>query len=474
MTPATTEEMIGLRDGVPFDSYGEKVIPEQVHEILTRLESDNSRLFKETVLTINEDHEQLKRVLKAALDPYTQYYQRKIPEFERSCEMTTKTLDWALDQLPTLSNREYTGNAAIEQLVKILVSLTDENAEVIKRVVTKDLKCGVSIKTVNKVFGKGFIDTYPCMLASAFNQKSFKAIKYPALAQTKADGMRANIIIDKEGGVDVRSRNGKQIMLDGHFDNFVKAIFYKSATLGNLSSFHGAVLDGELLVMDEDEDKVLDRKTGNGILNKAVKGTITPEETARVRLVCWDMIPLQDFKNGLCTIPYFDRLAVLDDRMKAVFNIQEKQLVDILRVTPVDNYEQAEFCFKQALEAGEEGIIVKNGDSPWENKRSKYQVKMKAELEADLLVEEVNFGTGKYEHLVGSLSCTTKDGTLKVNVGSGLSDEQRNLPFKDFIGKIVSVKYNEKIKDKATGNWSLFLPIFQELRLDKTEADNVK
>ena len=473
MMPATKEDMVKLRDGVPFDSYGEKVIPEQVHEILTRLESDNSRLFKETVLTINEDHKQLKRVLKAALDPYTQYYQRKIPEFERSCEATTKTLDWALDQLVPLTKREYTGNAAIEHLQKILVSLTDENAEVIKRVITKDLKCGVSIKTVNKIFGKDFIETYPCMLASAFNQKSFEAIKYPALLQTKMDGMRANIIIDKEGNVDVRSRNGKQISLEGHFDEFVLQVFYKSATLNNLDNFFGAVLDGELLVLDEKEEKVLDRKTGNGILNKAVKGTITPEETRRVRLMCWDMIPLDHFKKGFSAIPYFDRLDVLQERMDAVYNVQEKQLIMVLKTAMVASYEDAESIFNEALADGEEGVIVKNGDSPWENKRSKYQVKMKAELEADLLVEEVNFGTGKYEHLVGSLSCTTKDGTLKVNVGSGLSDEQRKMPFKDYIGKIVSVKYNEKIKDKNSDSWSLFLPIFQELRLDKSEADNI-
>lgn len=473
MMPATKEDMVKLRDGVPFDSYGEKVIPEQVHEILTRLESDNSRLFKETVLTINEEHKQLKRVLKAALDPYTQYYQRKIPEFERSCEMTTKTLDWALDQLVPLTKREYTGNAAIEHLQKILVSLTDENAEVIKRVITKDLKCGVSIKTVNKVFGKDFIETYPCMLASAFNQKSFEAIKYPALLQTKMDGMRANIIIDKEGNVDVRSRNGKQIMLDGHFDNFVKTVFYKSATLDNLNHFHGAVLDGELLVLDENEEKVLDRKTGNGILNKAVKGTITPEETKRVRLMCWDMIPLEHFKKGFSAIPYFDRLDVLQERMDAVYNVQEKQLIMVLKTAMVASYEDAEVIFNEALADGEEGVIVKNGDSPWENKRSKYQVKMKAELEADLLVEAVNYGTGKYEHLVGSLSCVSKDGSLTVNVGSGLTDEDRKKPFKDYVGKIVSVKYNEKIKDKNSDSWSLFLPIFQELRLDKSEADNI-
>ena len=107
-----------------------------------------------------------------------------------------------------------------------------------------------------KSFGKKFIETSPCMLASAFNKKTFEAIKYPALVQTKMDGMRANIIIDADGKVDVRSRNGKQISLDGHFDMFVMQIFHKSATLDNLSDFHGAVLDGELVVLDEKEDKL--------------------------------------------------------------------------------------------------------------------------------------------------------------------------------------------------------------------------
>jgi ATP-dependent DNA ligase len=444
-----------------------------VSNILMDLESNNSRLFKESVLEQEKNNEQLKLVLKAALDPYTQYYQRKIPKYERKENIPIKSLDWALNQLQPLTKREHTGNAAIRHLQTILLSVTEENAEVIKRVVTKDLKCGVSIATVNKIFGKKFIETYPCMLASAFNKKAFEAIKYPALVQTKLDGMRANIIIDSEGVVDVRSRNGKQINLDGHFDDFVKNIFYKSPTLANLDTFRGAVLDGELLVLDENDLYILDRKTGNGILNKAVKGTITPEETKRVRMVCWDMIPLEDFKKGICEIPYFDRVDVLKERMDQVYNVQEDHLVSILHTETVGSYAECEEIFNEALAEELEGVIVKNGDSPWEDKRSKYQVKMKAELEADLLVEGVLDGAGKYEGLVGSLSCTTKDGSLKVNVGSGLSDELRKMDPDEFIGKIISVKYNEKIKDKNSEHWSLFLPIFQEIRLDKTVADNI-
>jgi len=436
----------------------------EVSKILQTLEGNNSRLFKEATLEENKDNETLKRVLTAALDPYTQYYQRKIPEYDR--KEGTMSLDWALGSLKVLTSREETGNAAIGRLKNTLGRLNEEDAEVLKRVVTKDLKCGVSIATVNKVFGKDFIQTYPCMLASAFNQKSFQAIKYPALVQTKMDGMRANILIDGEGKVEVRSRSGREIDLKGHFDEYIRSIFYKSAVLDDITHFRGAVLDGELVVLAEDGG-ILDRKTGNGILNKAVKGTISKEEASRVRLWCWDMIPLADFKDGLCKIPYFDRLDVLNDRMEDVYNVQETpDLVKILPAEMVADYQEAEELFNAALEAGEEGVIVKNGDSIWENKRSKYQVKMKAELEADLLVEDVIEGSGRIEGLVGSLSCTTKDGKLKVNVGSGLTDEDRKKSPDEFIGKIISVKYNEKIKDKNSDTFSLFLPIFQELRLD--------
>ena len=443
----------------------------EVSKILQTLEGNNSRLFKEATLEENKDNETLKRVLTAALDPYTQYYQRKIPEYDR--KEGTMSLDWALGSLKVLTSREETGNAAIGRLKNTLGRLNEEDAEVLKRVVTKDLKCGVSIATVNKVFGKDFIQTYPCMLASAFNQKSFQAIKYPALVQTKMDGMRANILIDGEGKVEVRSRSGREIDLKGHFDEYIRSIFYKSAVLDDITHFRGAVLDGELVVLAEDGG-ILDRKTGNGILNKAVKGTISKEEASRVRLWCWDMIPLADFKDGLCKIPYFDRLDVLNDRMEDVYNVQETpDLVKILPAEMVADYQEAEELFNAALEAGEEGVIVKNGDSIWENKRSKYQVKMKAELEADLLVEDVIEGSGRIEGLVGSLRCTTKDGKLKVNVGSGLTDEDRKKSPDEFIGKIISVKYNEKIKDKNSDTFSLFLPIFQELRLDKSEADNI-
>ena len=445
----------------------------KIYDILTELESDNSRLFKIKVLEDNSDNELLKTTIHAALDPYTQYYIRQIPEFDKD-PMVDKfhmTLDWGLEELKKLSTRAVTGHAARDHLVDILKNLTDDDSEVIERVIAKDLKCGVSTSTANKVFGKGFIDVYPCMLASSYNEKNFKSIKYPAIVQLKSDGMRANIIMNANGNVEIRSRNGKEIELLGHFDEFVRGIFYSSPTADNVDQFREAVIDGELVVLDEQLNEVLDRKTGNGILNKAVKGKITPDEANRVRLIAWDLIPLAEFKAGKSEIPYFKRLEVLKTRMNDVSNISKHQLIAIQETQTVTDFEGAQALFNAALESGEEGVIVKNGDAPWESKRSKFQVKMKAELEADLLVTEWNEGSGRIKGLMGSVTCVDSNGNLEVNVGSGFNDEDRKMVAEDIVGKIITVKYNEVIQDKRSSTKSLFLPIFEEVRLDKNVAD---
>ena len=443
-----------------------------VDEILKELESDNGRLFKINVLEENLDNRLFERVVKAALDPYTQYYIRKIPDYNYDRATSKHSLEWGLDNLEKLSTRELTGHAARDHLIRILVGLTTADADVIKRVISKDLKCGVSTSTANKVYGKQFISKYPCMLASTQNEKTLSNIKYPAIAQTKLDGMRANIIIDEIGKVEVRSRNGKLIETFGLFDDYVKGMFYKGATLDNLSQFREGIVDGELVVLDENFEHILDRKTGNGILNKAVKGTITKEETKRIRMIAWDLIPLDDFKSLRCDIPYFDRLEILGIRIDESYNTSEEgELIRIVPTFPIDNFEQAQELFNLALSDGEEGIILKNGDSLWEDKRSKNQVKMKAELEADLLVTTWNEGTGRIEGLMGSVTCVSKDGGVEVNVGSGFNDEDRKMKPEDIVGKIITVKYNEVIQDKNKGKKSLFLPIFEEIRLDKTEAD---
>jgi hypothetical protein len=431
-----------------------------INKFLDSLSANTSRNFKIEQLNAQSDNETLREVVRLALDPFTQFYQRKIPQYTTDKHQTS--LENALGALYDLSSRTVTGNAAIEYLRMLLSSLSPDDAKVIERIIQKDLKCGVDVSTANKVWSH-LIPEYPCMLCSPFEQKLVDKIKFPAYAQMKMDGMRFNAIV-RDGKCEFRSRNGKEILLLGNLEQeFI-----------SLAGSVDCVFDGELLVMLPGDHQFADRQTGNGILNKANKGTISVEEAALVRASVWDLIPYVMFESGHCATPYSKRFSTLE----AIVNKQSAKDKKIWTVssTIVETLEQAQEIFQEYLSLGYEGIILKDGSGEWEDKRSKTQIKFKGELECDLKIVAVEEGKGKAAGMLGAIICESSDGVVKVSVGSGLNDEHRiNLWHikQEILDKIVAVKYNTRIKNKQ-GEESLFLPIFVELRDDKDVADSSK
>ena len=421
----------------------------EVYDIIEELASNNSRNFKIEVLEKHIYNNVLKTVIHKALDPFTQFYIRKIPKYEpngHGCIME------AMKELFLLESRQVTGNAGIEHLTQILNNLSPKNAKVIELIIAKDLKCGVSTATVNKVW-PGLILEYPVMLASKMEEKTLSKMNWPAYVQLKLDGMRFNAIV-KEGNVEFRSRNGKSIQLHGRLEEDFKKM---------AGEFMDVVFDGELVV--QGTDGLLDRQTGNGILNKAVKGTISDGEADQVRAIVWDYIPYAYFVDGVCPMPYSERI----DRIE---NTTDK--VQAIHTYNVENIDEANELFQKFLDQGEEGIMLKSRQHIWENKRSKHLIKFKAELDCDLKVVGYQEGTGKYQGQMGALICESEDGQLQVNVGSGFNDEDRKKLTKEVVeGKIITVKYNARIQSK-NGDQSLFLPIFVEVREDKDQADHIK
>jgi hypothetical protein len=431
-----------------------------INVFLESLAANNSRNFKIDQLKANSDNEVLREVVRKALDPFTQFYQRKIPAYTPRTEPTNVTLKFALDSLYDLSSRLVTGNAAIDHLRSLLEVLSADDAKVIERIIQKDLKCGVDVSTANKVW-MGLIHEYPCMLCSPFEQKLVDKISFPAYAQLKMDGMRFNAIV-RDGKVEFRSRNGKQIHLLGNLE----------ADFAALAGDIDCVFDGELLVMFEGDHQFADRQTGNGILNKANKGTISEKEAALVHATVWDVIPYVMFETGYCAAPYSQRFSTLKgliDNQK----VKDKR-VWLVASDIVETQEQATEIFEQYLTQGLEGIILKDGSGPWEDKRAKHQIKFKGELECDLKIVAVEEGNGKAAGSLGAIICESSDGVVKVRVGSGFSDSQRkNYWGENLVDKIVAVKYNCRIRNKL-GEESLFLPVFIELRDDKDVADSDK
>ena len=291
----------------------------------------------------------------------------------------------------------------------------------------------------------------PVMLVSP--NKEIGRIQFPCFAQTKMDGMRG-VIVKRDGRVVVFSRNGNTMTkLDKHFEAV-------------LSSIENIVIDGELTVVDS-EGKLLDRKTGNGILNKTVVETVSDEEVARVRFTAWDLIDVCDFDKGVDRRTGVERLS----RLRA---IPANPLFEVVQTFEIANLEEAQQLFKEQLAKGEEGIILKNNDHPWEDKRSKQCVKMKEVIEMDLKITGFAEGTGKASGMTGAIQVENKDGSIKTSVGTGLDDATRKDIWarqEELIGTIITVKCNGVISRKGADSKSLFLPVFVELRLDKTESD---
>jgi ATP-dependent DNA ligase len=221
-----------------------------------------------------------------------------------------------------------------------------------------------------------------------------------------------------------------------------------------------------------DKGIVLDRQTGNGILNKANKGTIKTDEARKVHATIWDLIPYEDFTAGVCKVPYSQRL----ESLCVMADTYQPKKVALVDRWEVDTMEEVNNLFNGLLTDGEEGIILKSRDGIWEDKRSKTQIKFKGELECDLKIVAVEEGSGKAAGMLGAIVCESADGVVKVNVGSGFTEEHRiNLWHikKEILDRIVVVKYNSRITNKQ-GEESLFLPVFIELRDDKDIADESK
>jgi len=451
-------------------------------QILDHLGSDTKRGHKLAVLEQHKDNELFMRVVKLALDPYVNFYIKKIPDhtfrFLEGEGDAHKTLDWALDALSKLSTRELTGNAAIEHLSNVLSELSTDDATVIKRIIGKDLRCGVADGIVNAVVAD-FIPTYPCLLARPYDEKNIKNIKFPAFSQLKADGLRANALVEA-GKVTLCGRSGRDIDLLGELDRDVLLL---AEQYGKVDMF----FDGEFVVVDANEN-IIDRKTGNGIINKAIKGTISKEEAARIRFQVWDAFPLAEFYKLKSRHNYDVRFNALIGAMNNV-----KKGVDTtahilthgpFRIRPipykiVNSLTEAVEHFELLLSQSHEGTILKNYEAVWEDTRSKHLVKMKAEKDCDLEIIGWNPGTGQFEGMVGSLVCASSDRLVEVSI-SGFDVPTRKWitdNIDSLIGKIVTVLYNERIKSKEKGREnvdSLFLPRYVEFRNDKTVANSSK
>lgn len=426
-----------------------------IYEIIQSVANTSSTKEKQAILERNKDNNILRLCFLYAENPRFNFYVKVRPagfDYGGTNDISIATF-YDLDKL---IDRTYTGNAAREFINKIMRDLTPEAQLVLGRIINKDLRCNCGTAIANKVW-KNLIPEYPVMLASKGDVKSMDALRKfggPYIVQKKCDGGRVNVMVDAEGNVTYRSRNGNELELYGFFDV-------------QFSKYKNMVFDGELLVRDE--MGVADRKTGNGLYTKAVRGTLPKDEVSKMCMEIWDVIPIEEFNAGIGTRAYTDRLTSL---LIMKFN---PALVQVVESKKVNSLEECDTFYQRMRDQGEEGAIIKTASGRWEDKRSKHMVKLKAEETADLLCFAYEKGSGKYANMIGTLLCRTSCGKLVTGVGTGLNDADRARDPDYYLGKVIEVCYNEVIasKDPKVKTKSLFLPVYKQVRFDKDTANSL-
>lgn len=446
-------------------------------EKIEQIASESGRNKKIELIVENILEPNFQQVFTYALSPFNNF--GITPKFKHSPKFERLSLSQALEVIKNDIVNHNHSNALIETVESTYNMLDPSDAEVFIRIISKDLKCGVGIGTYNaaiKQYNKTHdyaltpIPTYPCLLASAYDEKLINRLMkngnfINCIAQEKYDGMRVNVIAiknpDNTVTVQYNGRSGKPILIKSpELDNYFSEIRKVSSC--------DFVLDGELLV--KKNGKILDRKTGNGILNKAVRGTITEEESSNIVMVLWDYIPLKNFEKNDYDAEYSTRYSKLD----CVLSLVDKfDRVEIAQSYQIETLNDAQVLFNKMRSEGKEGIIIKSRLNLWSDTRARDIIKMKALYECDLLCVDYEYGGGKYEGMLGALVLESSDKKVRVSVGTGFTDQERKeLTPKNCIGKIVSVGYNERIKDKTKDYDSLFLPRFIEIREDKSVANS--
>lgn len=436
-------------------------------DFVNQMRSTNSRLLKEELLLKwwteaveweeknkgYTGYDSLRKLFHYVYDYDKQYYVTSANVLKKDLSQkglfVGKKYSLIWDLLDDLSNRVITGHNAIlavQQFLKEEPTFQD----IILAILDKDLKCGLSEVTINKVCGP-IIKTYNVALADKFNS-SKHILDSNWVIERKLDGVRCNVI-NRDGVIKCYSRQGKEITTLG------KLVEELQGRLPN-----NTVLDGEICLVDENG-----LESFQGIMKEIKRKDHTIENPL---LLAFDYLTLQEFEAKEGSTIYTERMKCL----KEWYNLQNWNTSNkVAKHLSIVNYEyyspkMLEEWNERVKEYHWEGLMFRK-DVGYEGKRTQNLLKYKMFMDEEFKVLAVEEGdaqelvNGKMEKIkcVGSLVIEYKGN--KVNVGTGLSLEQRKRWYtnpEEIVGKTITVKFFEPTQNQD-GSWSLRFPVLKAI-----------
>jgi DNA ligase 1 len=427
------------------------------------LESSDSRLHKERVIE--------KALMAAKLgsanaqcflfncyqayNPFYTFHVRQVPE-SKGIEYAANPWPrfWAL--LEGLRTRSITGHRARDAIADCMTQFDSvEWNNLCRRVLIKDLRCGISEKTLNKVLGRTEwrIPVFTCQLAqdSTDQPKKLRGIKR---LEVKLDGVRVLAVVDGNG-VSLFSRNGKE------FENFPQIADAVLAARKHFQYGRGTggrfVLDGE--IVGESFQKLM--KQAHRKSDAKTEGMVYH---------IFDILPLDALQEGHCNLQQYKRIEWIETARDPLMATDCLRVMNGLEVD-LDTAEGHDIMHRYAEDAvaeGFEGIMIKSMDAPYLCKRSDAWMKWKPTISVDLNIVGFEEGTGRNQGRLGAIICEGDDNGkhIRVNVGSGLSDSDRDeywLSRDLLLGHLVEVQA-DAVTQNQDGTYSLRFPRFLRFR----------
>jgi DNA ligase-1 len=436
------------------------------------LESSDSRIHKEKVIEKalmaaklgSSDAQCFLFNCYQAYNPFYTFNVKKVPDSKGLTDRANPwTKFWAL--LESLRTRSVTGGNARSAIAELMEEFdSTEWNNVCARVIKKDLRCGISEKTLNKVLGKTEwkIPTFSCQLAQDSTDQP-KKLKGTKRLEVKLDGVRVIAVISG-ASVTLYSRNGKV------FENFPqiedaireqrRAFQHGRGTGGNF------VLDGE--IVGESFQKLMRQAHRK-----------SDAQTDGMVYHIFDIIPFDALKEGHCNLQQYKRIDWLESARNAL--VEETSCLRIMSGLNVDldtaeGHDIMRRFAEDSVAQGFEGIMIKSMDAPYECKRSDFWMKWKPTITVDLNIIGFEEGTGRNLGRLGAIVCEGVDNgrCINVNVGSGLSDSDRDEYWAnrdDLLGHIVEVQA-DAVTQNQDGTYSLRFPRFLRFR-DFEQGDKI-
>ena len=448
---------------------------DEIADILDDISQHGSTIYKEQMLKKHADVEGFKEVLKFIYDPYF------------TTGLKTKKLERA-----TLSKYgTYMSPEAFMEYLRANTTGTEQDAAVAngfiyghedettiwlaEAIATKDLQIGVSVTTLNKVFGQGFIPKVGIMRGMLCPDDA----RGIYIATEKIDGAR-RLIFNTADGVKIFTRSGKPDL----------GLLEIEEQAGLLPL--GYVYDSECVAIGDFVDSIALRQASSSLLNRSGIRT-------GVKALVFDMVPIEEYNKGRSKLSAVGRKAMLattlsdeascwvmhkyfmDNSVSAVANSinalqgsYRSKMVKLLNIEAlpilgiVHNKPEALELAKPIWDAGGEGIMLVDYSSAYEvspNPR-KTLLKIKATLEFECVCTGVFEGTNKYEGMMGGIYIDYKG--YEVGCGSGFTDHEREFYWSHpeyIVGKLIEINSFGESTNKDGGK-SLNCPIFQRIRGD--------